>query len=324
MGLMAFLCPLPTLIYLGYHAIRLCGKRPGRREGLAVFDEALGLKDRLQTADEFLGATKRTPFMDAAIEDAKPAMEQASRTSLDWSWGNPWSELKRLAAMSALALILLLAGVFLPTFLRSASGPQPAEGGMANTTAQLPAPLENTPTDPEQPPITPVRTQAGESGKTGAQGYERSTRSHPDQREPIGPTGRAREDFRRHLGRWPDLTSRILRARQPIERHARKPGAVQQAGRATTREKEGTETTEGQGSRTRMTRRPRMNRAPLRDAAAPADRAATPHPPTGPAKTAPKPRTTRSSIRRRKWMTKTRNPKLAEACNRISVIADHR
>ncbi|QTN32049.1 hypothetical protein HZ994_06795 [Akkermansiaceae bacterium] len=153
MGLMAFLCPLPPLLYLGYHAIRLCRKRPERREGLAVFDEALDLKDRLQTADEFLAAPKRTPFMEAAIADAGSAMEEASRTSLEWNWGKPLSELKRLAAMFGLALVLLLIGGFLPTILRSGSEPQPPGGGIADATAHLPAPLENTPTDPEQSPI---------------------------------------------------------------------------------------------------------------------------------------------------------------------------
>ena len=61
-AVVVLLCPVPTVLYLGWHLIQFWRKQPSRREGLAVFDEKLGLKDRLQTADEFLAVEKSYPF----------------------------------------------------------------------------------------------------------------------------------------------------------------------------------------------------------------------------------------------------------------------
>ena len=107
-ALVVLLCPAPTVLYLGCHLIRFWRKRPSRREGLAVFDEKLGLKDRLQTADEFLVVEKPTPFMEAAIEDAWPAMERAGQQPLDWDWGKLWIEIRRWSVVPILAIVLLM------------------------------------------------------------------------------------------------------------------------------------------------------------------------------------------------------------------------
>ena len=61
-AVVVLLCPVPTVLYLGWHLIQFWRKQPSRREGLAVFDEFLGLKDRLQTADEFLAVAEADPF----------------------------------------------------------------------------------------------------------------------------------------------------------------------------------------------------------------------------------------------------------------------
>lgn len=144
-GLFIFLCPFPPLLYLGYHFVPLWQKQPSRREGLAVFDEALDLKDRLQTADEFLTVTKPTPFMEAAIEDAGPALEIAIQQPLDWDWRKPWIELRRLAIIPMLAIVLLLIGVFLPASPRSGAATEQTVHAQIELAGNLPLPPESKP-----------------------------------------------------------------------------------------------------------------------------------------------------------------------------------
>jgi hypothetical protein len=153
MGWTAVLCPLPPLFYLGFHGVRLLSMRPGRRECLAVYDEALDLKDRLQTADEFLAAKERSSFMAAAVDDAKPAMEQAARHSLEWTWGKPCPELRRVAWMGLLGALLLVLGAFLPTGSRNSNPVEAPEAPSISSTG-APNPTSDTPaTTPERPPI---------------------------------------------------------------------------------------------------------------------------------------------------------------------------
>ncbi|MYD45802.1 MAG: hypothetical protein F4W92_05565 [Gammaproteobacteria bacterium] len=56
--------------------------RIDRQTSLALFDRELGLKDRLQSADEFRVKEQATPFEQAAITDAMPHAEQALQTRL--------------------------------------------------------------------------------------------------------------------------------------------------------------------------------------------------------------------------------------------------
>jgi hypothetical protein len=148
LGLVLVLCPLPPLHYLGYHFVQLWRQEKGRRAGLAVFDEALDLKDRLQTADEFLAIARPTPFMEAAIADAGAAVERASQAPLDWDWGKPWGELRRLALFSTLAAFLLVTGVFLPTASRTGAAPDRPGGGSPGLAGKLPLPPATKPPVP--------------------------------------------------------------------------------------------------------------------------------------------------------------------------------
>ena len=56
--------------------------RVDRQTSLALFDRELGLKDRLQSADEFRVKEQATPFEQAAITDAMPHAEKALQTRL--------------------------------------------------------------------------------------------------------------------------------------------------------------------------------------------------------------------------------------------------
>ena len=159
-GLFIAICPLPPLLYLGYYFVKLWQKQPSRREGLAVFDEALDLKDRLQTADEFLTVADPTPFMEAAIEDAEPALEKSIQQPLEWDWGKPWIELRRLAMFPMLAIVLLLIGVFLPASSRTGSTMERSVRKQIELAGNLPLP-------PESKPATTVQktTDTSESRK---------------------------------------------------------------------------------------------------------------------------------------------------------------
>jgi hypothetical protein len=123
---LAVLCPVPSLLYLGLQCVHLGRKRPGRRAGLAVFDEMLGLKDRLQTADEFLVHPHRTAFMEAAIEDAGPALETAGQNPPEWQWKEAPGKLLRWAVAPVLAVLLLVIAGFLPAASRNGADPAPS------------------------------------------------------------------------------------------------------------------------------------------------------------------------------------------------------
>lgn len=82
----------PVLYVLGRLVWVFFRYRPGRATGLALYDVQLASQDRLVTADEFLssvpphgGEVDRDTahaFMQAAVEDARPHIERASRTEL--------------------------------------------------------------------------------------------------------------------------------------------------------------------------------------------------------------------------------------------------
>ena len=71
------------LIFIGFWAfLGFSFGRVDRQTSLALFDRELGLKDRLQSADEFRVKEQATPFEQAAITDAMPHAEKALQTRL--------------------------------------------------------------------------------------------------------------------------------------------------------------------------------------------------------------------------------------------------
>ncbi|MCD9005879.1 hypothetical protein LDO31_06440 [Luteimonas sp. XNQY3] len=67
---------------LAYRVLR-AGEKPDRRAALAFLDHRLDLKDRLETADQFLGARARSGFETAALHEARPWLERALAVSAD-------------------------------------------------------------------------------------------------------------------------------------------------------------------------------------------------------------------------------------------------
>lgn len=96
--LVAWTLALP-LVWIAFGWISTLGRHVPRRDALATLDEQLGLQGRLLTAEEFLEAPTRTPFMRAAIEDAaqhlpgvRDATIELDRAPLPalggrWRWG---------------------------------------------------------------------------------------------------------------------------------------------------------------------------------------------------------------------------------------------
>ena len=71
------------LVFIGLWAFfGISFGRVDRQTSLALFDRELGLKDRLQSADEFRVKEHSTPFEQAAIADAMPYAEEALQTPL--------------------------------------------------------------------------------------------------------------------------------------------------------------------------------------------------------------------------------------------------
>lgn len=159
-GLLASLCPIFPLLYLGYCFVPLWRKTASRREGLAVFDETLDLKDRLQTAYEFIASPAPTPFMEAAIADAGSALEKAGRHPLDWDWRKPSGRRRGLAFMPIAATVLLVISIFLPAYSGMDAEPEKPEAGQVQVAAKLPQPPE------DKPPVTVQKSMdAPEPGK---------------------------------------------------------------------------------------------------------------------------------------------------------------
>ena len=92
---------------------RYAQSRVDRRLSLARFDHALGLKDRLVSADEYLARGARDDFEQAAIEDAQPVVSSAFEVELE----SPRIRAPALNAgewrLGALSVPLFILGVWL-------------------------------------------------------------------------------------------------------------------------------------------------------------------------------------------------------------------
>ncbi|MDF1799187.1 MAG: hypothetical protein P1V81_08435 [Planctomycetota bacterium] len=82
LGVLFLLALLAPLAWSGGVALAAFLAPAERRSGLRVVDHDLGLKGRLQAADEFLASAKRGPFEQAAIEDARLVVRRAERSPL--------------------------------------------------------------------------------------------------------------------------------------------------------------------------------------------------------------------------------------------------
>ena len=108
---------IAPFVVVAVHALTLfLREKTDRRVCLALYDQMLGFKGRLQTADEFLLAGSQGAFQQAAIEDAAPFARQALASELP-AVRTPPPALRAdrwplaLASVVILAVAVLLGGV---------------------------------------------------------------------------------------------------------------------------------------------------------------------------------------------------------------------
>ena len=73
---------VPALSWLGAFIANLVSHQIDRRVALTFYDQQLGVKDRLQTADEFINKTRLSDFEKAAVADSVPFIDQALESKL--------------------------------------------------------------------------------------------------------------------------------------------------------------------------------------------------------------------------------------------------
>ena len=104
---------LPLIVVASVTLVRYARTRVDRHLSLARFDQALGLKDRLVSADEYLTRSPRDDFEQAAIEDAQPVVASAFEVQLEQPRIKPPNLSAREWQLGALSVPLLLLGVWL-------------------------------------------------------------------------------------------------------------------------------------------------------------------------------------------------------------------
>ena len=114
-GTLIFWTLAVPLVYLVWRAIEARSEAISSQTALAEWDRRLGLSDRLSTAAEFLDVSERTPFMQAAIDDATQRLSEVE--SKGWVTREEERELRPRSVgagvfgVIALILALWIAGV---------------------------------------------------------------------------------------------------------------------------------------------------------------------------------------------------------------------
>ncbi len=111
----------PVAIIAIHALVILLRERTDRRTCLALYDQILGLKDRLQTADEFLSGSHANAFELAAIEDAAPFAHRALEAELP-AVRTPPPDLRPGRWPLGAAAAVLLAGALLLDGLQAGFG----------------------------------------------------------------------------------------------------------------------------------------------------------------------------------------------------------
>lgn len=142
---------LPALVAFGW-VLGAAWLRPvGKRQSLAVLDEAADLHDRLVTADEFLEATEPSDFMVAALEDAAVHLDEARRVQLVAGQIEDRASRSRLATGLVAALLLWCASELSHLQRLSVEAEAPGSGDVWQEVAQN-SPVSDTGSESQQAP----------------------------------------------------------------------------------------------------------------------------------------------------------------------------
>ena len=110
---------LPILVVAGCVLFDFARHQIDRRMCLALYDRDLGLKDRLQAADQYLAKADRSDFEEAAIEDARGYAQTALERKLPPLVIRPPGWIPPHRRLGALAAVLLAAALWIGQYSAS-------------------------------------------------------------------------------------------------------------------------------------------------------------------------------------------------------------
>ena len=167
----------PFAIVAVYAIVVILREKPDRRICLALFDQILNLKGRLQAADEFLSRDPATPFERAAVEDAAPFARQALDRELPRVRTPPPVLRPRRWLLSVVALLVLAAAILLdgPPSFDAAAGVLPDELP-TELLALADTPLEQ----PAEPPVPKESSRRNLDGQRLAAASEPGSEAEPE------------------------------------------------------------------------------------------------------------------------------------------------
>ncbi len=180
---------LPVLVVAACVLLEFARHRADRRMCLALYDRDLGLKDRLQAADQYLAKAQRTDFEEAAVEDARGHAGAALERKLPPLEIRPPDLMPPHRRLGALAAVLLAAALWIGQY--SASQASVSETMVAeaipgdlredsNLTQVLPDPLRPRPASLAARRNTEVEVPRSEQGSRPG---EMETREFSTQRQ---------------------------------------------------------------------------------------------------------------------------------------------
>ena len=110
---------LPTLVVAACVLFEFARHRVDRRMCLALYDRELGLKDRLQAADQYLAKANRSDFEQAAVDDARGYLNTALGRKLPPVVIRPPDLIPPHRKLGALAAVLLAAALWMGQYSAS-------------------------------------------------------------------------------------------------------------------------------------------------------------------------------------------------------------
>lgn len=175
------------------NALRRQRRRPAEADGLARLDRELATQGRLQAAHEFSGEGERSPFMLAAIDDARPHVARASSHRIAADAKVPLPKRAWLVPLASIALCALLS--WLAPQMHARVDADAADTKLAVAPAGEPAPRKRESTDtkelaPDQKP--PAVEPKPREASARSDGHERAISREPE-RDPHDSTGKTGE-----------------------------------------------------------------------------------------------------------------------------------
>lgn len=171
-GMLLALALVPYLFLAGSRALALGRAAVARQRALGEWDRQCGLSDRLTAADEFLGTSTRSGFMEAAVEDADAQMERVRAAELRFSH-TPGT------ARGFVGPAFVATGLFLACLWAGGWSPASADPGDGIVVELPPATVAQDTVPEGEPPVRePEPAPAGVEGQQRPPDEEASSETH--------------------------------------------------------------------------------------------------------------------------------------------------